>query len=323
MGFSVPKARFVDHAHYYVPQMTWLSTNSPSESLCSPKEGKTEAQKRKYCIKHLIANILLSPFQVTGVAAYSAASSLKNVGSLVITTGKLPWKFSENKAYWTRTFFKITDKTISAVTSPLHPIISCARLIAGIIRPESYFKSEPILLEDRLQIVNSKHHFKAYQVPPEKNPPVIANCAFISSLYNYSYRWGLIRASEGPGESIFGQHSKGYFKTKKFLSRQRKDKVVEKYELLKAFHDLLGQPEKFENNKEIVKFLNENFKTPRQKAVLKTFLGKKPKTFIDRSGIPYIQKLAKIGPNDQIYYPPNPLRDSVMGEVEVLLKEIR
>jgi hypothetical protein len=218
-SISMPKQKFIDRVNYYLPKTMGQFKASPSEKLNRPSGG-TKKERRAYCRRHLIINIFLSPFQVAGLIAWNSGNAVKKTGSIVATTFILPWKFSENKAYWVKTALRISDFVIAMATSPLQPIITCSRLIAGMIKPETYFR-EPLLLNDRINHDLHTNDFKIEDIPEDyaANKRVLANRALISSLYNYSARWGLIDSSEISPCSLLGSHSKGFFETRKLLNR--------------------------------------------------------------------------------------------------------
>lgn len=276
----------LDHVDGYIPKTVrnFVRPDYYSTRL-------TPSQQRLYSCGRLALNILFSPFVVMSLTVYNSTRATIKAVEFMTTTAKLPFHFSQDKVYWAKTALQVADWTIAALSSPFYPIIKCSQLIIGIAKPTFLFNREPCLMRDRLKGLDSSLRKNACAVSASdvSNPEVIAVKAFISSLYNYAERWELISESHY-AQALFAEHSSpGFIKTKKFLNRQRNDKIEEKFELLNAFQELFENSERFEEKREIINFL-ENFKTPRQKAALKMFLAKKEKTILEFSGIDFLQK---------------------------------
>ena len=275
MIFVLPKKGILDHLNYYFPNTCYQFKTSVTEPSSYRIKAKTKKEKRLFCLRHLVYNGLLSPVQTTGLAVWQSGRAVVAIGDFICLTTILPFTFSENRALWAIGALRVSDAVIAVFTTIFHPLVTCFRLARGLIHPDSYFR-EPRCLNDRLDILIREHRFSLGTIPPaySTNKEFISNSIFISALFNYSVKWGLVCSKESSGN--LEMRGKGYFRTKAFLARRRNDRVEEKYALLNAFHALVSDSSKCESMEEIVRLAKAHFKSPRQKATLEMFLKKSP-----------------------------------------------
>lgn len=322
---KIPQKRFIDSINDYFPKTTFQFKGFISEAIAIAEIHaiKNPKKQRQFLIYNLACNLLVQQAVIPSLVVWNVGNAFYRGCILLKTTIILPFKFSENKSYWVKTALRIVDYSIAAFTTPLTPIVNSSRIIAGMIKPSLYFGEIP-LLNDRLEFYLYDDRYAIADIPAQDtaNANVHANRAFVSSLYNYSKRWGLISSSQVSRFSLFGSHSKGFFKTRKLLGKQRDDRIEEKYRLLIAFNILLSQPEKFKKNEDIIKFIEENFRSPKQNAALKMFIKKNPKFIIALSGIKPIQ-VKKTLVNNECVKMANPLRKKSIEQLRSVLHNLR
>lgn len=286
-----PKISFLDRLNDYLPET--VNQSRRPWYMCSRYEIKSEQKQRIFCLSHFFINVILSPMQSGGLILLNTYRIGKETASLMLTSIALPFKlvskpaaaFNDEPFFVIRTAMRIADLVVAISMAPFSPMITCGHFFIGVIKPNFYFKSHPLLLNDRLFKIACNDDLQ-FSVSSKSNTKVQANQSIISALMNYSFRWGLISTSPISFCTIMGNRSCGVLRTKRTVNRQINDKVMEKYRLLQAFGDLKKTPEKFESDKKIRDFIHFNFRTPKQRAVLKMFLKKGARTILNFSECP-------------------------------------
>lgn len=281
---KLPEKHFVDKLNYLFPN----TTSQFKSSLVGKKKYyylTKENEQRDYCIRKFFTKLLFSPVVIPSLAGYNCFQAFWRIRSLCVTTAKLPFNFSEHKDHWIKTAKRIIDFSLAAILSPAQPFAHVTRLGVGIIAPSTYFMQEARLLNDRLDDCSlqdklpNRLDFKGMEHPSEE----LSNKVFMETLYVYTRRWGLTRSKQVSRFDLFGKRSKGFFVTRKQLAKHNDEKVEDKYRLLISFQKLFKDQENFTNSDDLVKFVRENFTTPRQKTLLKMFLKKSPVGIISNS----------------------------------------
>lgn len=226
-------------------------------------------QLKQECAYEAKLRVAALPFDMVGRTLYNGTLTVYKTGELIIRLFPLILNYSENKEDWIHTAKEIPDYAVATVLSPIQPIAKINTLVRGSWDPSYlYVPKEKLVVRRQL---NLELEYKSCEMDIVLNKleelvPILNESEDIASeqkrtakdlliakaLIDYSHRWCLVGRREG------------------------RESIETKIELSNKFLELLNSWHTHQKvgSEDLIRFINENFKTKKQKQVLQQFLMK-------------------------------------------------
>lgn len=267
MSNEIPSIRLIDRFNNYFPKVV-----AQNKTTLGGTADILKADGKKGAIAFLYLHLFTLQLQVPGYILYNIGQVFYKAMELSIVIPQTPFSNTSRQRF-IKTTLRLVDYSMATAVSPLIPFGRIIRCVIGILKPSTFVRDQPLLLNDRLDSLCVK--WKTVEVTDRDNPDTKLACeSFLSTLFAYASRWGTVSSRQVFWFSLFGTHSINFYRNRHFIGKFTDDKVQEKCRLIFAFNDYGSDPDKVHSPEDVLKFVKANFTTPRQKALVRMFIKK-------------------------------------------------